>query len=202
MPDYTHLVAAAAHAAGPCPEGQEAAWGDRVRLLAVELAFAAREVDQAMQSLDATHPFSAYLEKIEIEESSRRGLLTLRPPGGAAETIRTEQEDTNAGERMIARAKELVGRWVLVYRYNEPTAASRKQPGTFGNVRMVARLMDLGEGALAFSIAQEVITADTGGDAALAGRLWRDAGLPEKGMIPVAALEAVRTRARAARANA
>ncbi|RSS94272.1 hypothetical protein EF903_06965 [Streptomyces sp. WAC05292] len=198
MADYTHLVAAAAHAAGPCPEGQEATWQARVRDLAVELAFTAREVDQAMKTLDETHPFSAYLEKIEIEPTSRRGLLTLRPPGGGTETIRTEQQDTNRGAAMISRAEELVGRWVLVYRYNEPTAASRKQRGEFGNVRMVARLMDLGEGALAFSIAQSIITADAGGDASLAVRLWRDAGLPERGMIPVADLEPVRQRARAA----
>ncbi|MER5482565.1 hypothetical protein ABT024_05025 [Streptomyces sp. NPDC002812] len=200
MSDYTHLVAAAAQAAGPCPDGQEAAWQARVRDLAVDLAFTAREVDQAMKTLDDTHPFSAYLEKVEIEPSSRRGLLWLRPPGGAVETIRTEQEDTVRGAAMIARARELAGRWVLVYRFNEPTAASKKGEG-FANVRMVARLMDLGEGALAFSVAREIVTADAGGDAALAGRLWRDAGLPERGMIPVADLESVRRQARASSGN-
>ncbi|MER7761527.1 hypothetical protein [Streptomyces sp. NPDC097619] len=198
MSDYTHLVAAAAHAAGPCPEGQEAAWQARVRDLAVELAFTAREVDQAMKTLDGTHSFSAYLESIEIEPTSRRGLLTLRPPGGGIETIRTEQQDTGRGAAMIARAEELVGRWVLVYRYNEPTAASRQHRGGFNNVRMVARLVDLGEGALAFSVAREIVTADAGGDAGLAARLWREAGLPERGMVPVADLEHVRQRARAA----
>ncbi|MFE3606241.1 hypothetical protein [Streptomyces goshikiensis] len=201
MTDYTPLVAAAANAAGPCPEGQEAVWQARVRDLAVDLAFAAREVDQAMKTLDDTHPFSAYLEKVEIEPTSRRGLLTLRPSGGAQETIRTEQEDTVRGAAMIARARELTGRWVLVYRRNEPTAASRKQRGEFGSVRMVARLMDLGEGALAFSVAREIVTADAGGDAGLAARVWRDAGLPERGMISVADLEPVRQRARTSSGN-
>jgi hypothetical protein len=192
MSDYTPLVVAAAHAAGPCPEGRETAWHNRVRDLAVELAFTAREVNQAMKTLDETHPFTAFLERVEIEQSSRRGLLTLRPSGGTTETIRTEQEDTVRGAAMIARARELEGRWVLVYRYNEPTAASKKQRGEFGNVRMVARLMDLGEGALAFDIARQVVTADAGGDERLAATVWKDAGLPTRGMIPVADLEPVR----------
>ncbi|MER7688802.1 hypothetical protein [Streptomyces sp. NPDC097610] len=192
MSDYTHLVAAAAHAAGPCPEGHEAAWQRRVHDLAVELAFTAREVDQAVKTLDESHPFTAYLEKVEIEPASRRGLLTLRPDGGAVETIRTEQEDTLRGEAMIKRARELTGRWVLVYRLNEPTAASKRHRGEFGTVRMVARLVDLGEGALAFTIARELLTADAAGDARLASQAWRDAGLPERGMIPVADLNRVR----------
>jgi hypothetical protein len=190
--DYTHLVAAAAHAAGPCPEGQEAAWQRRVHDLAVDLAFTAREVDQAVKALDETRPFAAFLEKVEIEPTSRRGLLTLRPDNGAVETIRTEQEDTLRGASMIKRARQLEGRWVLVYRYNEPTTASKRQPGTFGNVRMVARLVDLGEGALSFSIARDLITADAAGDTRLAAQIWRDAGLPERGMIPVADLNRVR----------
>ncbi|MEU1824148.1 hypothetical protein ABZ502_17190 [Streptomyces abikoensis] len=193
MTDYTPLVAAAAHAAGPCPEGQEAAWHNRVRALAIDLAFTTREVDQAIKTLDAMHTFSAYLEKVEIEPSSRRGLLTLRPDNsGTIETIRTEQKDTVRGAAMIARAQELTGRWVLVYRYNEPTAASKKQRGNFDSVRMVARLIDLGEGALAFTIARELATADAANDARLAGQIWREAGLPEHGMIPVADLEPVR----------
>ncbi|MGW0562883.1 hypothetical protein ACWDZ4_20245 [Streptomyces sp. NPDC003016] len=196
MSDYTPLVAAAAHAAGPCPEGQEAPWLRRVEALAVDLAFSARQVEQSMKTLDETHPFAAFLEKVEIESPSRRGLLTLRPDSGNVETIRTEQEQTVRGAAMIRRARELTGRWVLVYRYNEPTAASKKQRGEFGTVRMVARLMDLGEGALAFSIAQQVVTADAGGDARLAAQMWRDAGLPMQGMIPVADLGPVRRAVR------
>ncbi|MGA4960485.1 hypothetical protein [Streptomyces lavendulocolor] len=189
MSDYTHLVAAAAHAAGPCLEGQEAAWQRRVHDLAVDLAFTAREVDQAMKTLDATRPFSAYLEKVEIEPTSRRGLLTLRPGGGPPETIRTEQQDTVRGAAMISRARELEGRWVLVYRYNEPKTSRTNRHGDFGNVRMVARLMDLGEGALSFDVAREIITADAGGDAHLAAAMWKEAGLPTGGMIAVADLE-------------
>jgi hypothetical protein len=196
--DYTHLVAAAAHAAGPCPVGQEATWQSRVRDLAVDLAFTAREVEQAMKTLDETHPFTAFLQKVEIEESSRRGLLTLRPSGGPAETIRTEQEDTNRGKAMIARARELEGRWVLVYRYNEPKASASNRRGDFGTVRMVARLMDLGEGALTFDTAREVVTADAGGDERLAAQMWKDAGLPLRGMIPVADLEPLRHAVRQA----
>jgi hypothetical protein len=150
-----------------------------------------------MRSLDATRPFPAYLERVEVEPSSRRGLLTLRPGGGPLETIRTEQQDTVRGAAMIARARELEGRWVLVYRYNEPKAASTNRRGDFGNVRMVARLMDLGEGALSFDVAREIITADAGGDAHLAAGMWKEAGLPTSGMIQVAVLEPLRQAVRA-----
>ncbi|WP_255345780.1 hypothetical protein [Streptomyces chartreusis] len=197
MSDYTHLVAAAAHAVGPCPEGQEAAWQSRVHQLAVDLVFTAREVDQAVKALDHTRPFAAYLEKVDIEPTSRRGVLTLRPDSGSTpETIRTEQQDTARGDAMIKRARELEGRWVLVYRYNEPTTASRNQRGGFQTVRMVARLVDLGEGALSFAVARELVTADADGDTRLAGQAWRDAGLPEHGMIPVADVNRVRQTVR------
>lgn len=187
--DYTALVAAATYAAGPAPAvtGQEAAWLSRVQHLATELAFTARQVEQAVQVLDASRPFAAFLERVEIEESSRRGLLTLRPDSGIAETIRTEQDTTLSGRAMIERARELEGRWVLVYRYNQP-----KSGGKFENVRMVARLLDLGEGTLANQVARQVLVGDAGGDEERAAKAWREAGLPLSGSIPVADLEPVR----------
>ncbi|MET7938067.1 hypothetical protein [Streptomyces sp. NPDC005322] len=103
MTDYTALVAAAAHAADPSPTGLEsslaqrdAAWLARVQHLAVELVFTARQVEQAMTAPDASRPFAA---DVEIEESSCRGLLTLRPPSGQQETIRTEQDTTVRAEQ-------------------------------------------------------------------------------------------------------
>ncbi|MDT3728222.1 hypothetical protein ROS62_26425 [Streptomyces sp. DSM 41972] len=189
MTDYTALVAAATYAAGPAPAatGQEAAWLSRVQHLATELAFTARQVEQAVQVLDASRPFAAFLERVEIEESSCRGLLTLRPDSGIAETIRTEQDTTLSGRAMIERARELEGRWVLVYRYNQP-----KSGGKFENVRMVARLLDLGEGTLANQVARRVLVGDAGGDEERAAKAWREAGLPLSGSIPVADLEPVR----------
>lgn len=45
---------------------------------------------------------------------------------------------------MIVRARELAGRWVLVYRVNEPKASNSRRGG-FDTVRTVAHLLDLGE---------------------------------------------------------
>jgi hypothetical protein len=191
--DYTALVAAAAQAAGPAPAhgADPGRWLANVQNLAVELAFAAREVEQRMQTLDASHPFAAFLEKVEIEESSRRGLLTLLPPSGVPETIRTQQDTTIPGRQMIERAQALVGRWVLVYRANEPKAGTK-----FDNVRMVVRLVDQGEGTLSNEVARQLLIGDAGGDQARAQQAWREAGLPLQGLIPVADLEPVRRKVR------
>lgn len=189
--DYNALVAAAAMAVGPLNSRSQSAWLASVQDVAVELAFTAREVQQAVQRLDASHPFAAYLDKVEIEESSHRGLLTLIPSSGTPETIRTEPETSVSGRKMIERARELTGRWVLVYRYNEP-----KGSGKFENVRMVARLMDLGEGAFSNDVARQVLIGDAGGNAERARQAWQDAGLPLTGSIPVADLEPVRAKLR------
>ncbi|MET9930386.1 MULTISPECIES: hypothetical protein [unclassified Streptomyces] len=191
--DATQLVLAAAQAAGPCSPGEEAAWEHRVQRLAVRLGTLVPQVAQDLAVLEAAKRFPAYLEKVEVEESSRRGVLTLRPSGGGVEEIRTEQETTVRGAELIARARELTGRWVLVYRQNEPMAGGA---GHHRTVRMAVHLMDLGEGALAFDVAKEIVTADAGGDAARAAAVWRESGLPMRGMIAVADLEPVRAAAR------
>lgn len=101
----------------------------------------AKQVAQDVDRLESPKTFVAFLEKVEIEETNRRGLLTLRPPSGDVENIHTEQEETNRGRQMIEQARSLVGRWVLVYRYNEEKAGNRQH-----NVRMLAHLVDLGNG--------------------------------------------------------
>ncbi len=80
--DNTHysLVIAAAQAAGPCPPGDEAAWGRRVQGLTVDLHLIAQQARQDIERLESARTFIAFLEKVEIEESSRRGLLTMRLP--------------------------------------------------------------------------------------------------------------------------
>ncbi|MFI0220573.1 hypothetical protein [Streptomyces lydicus] len=45
---------------------------------------------------------------------------------------------------------------------------------------------------LASSVARELVTADAAGDAHLASQAWREAGLREHGLIPVADLNRVR----------
>ena len=194
--DNTHysLVIAAAQAAGPCPPGDEAAWGRRVQGLTVDLHLIAQQARQDIERLESARTFIAFLEKVEIEESSRRGLLTLRLPSGESEPIRTEQKDTDRGQAMIQRARSLEGRWVLVYRYNERKTGQRNQ-----SVRMLAHLMDLGaDGAVPGTAAKKMVLEEAGGDVARAQQAWTVAGLPGNGPVSVDQLEQARVAAREA----
>jgi hypothetical protein len=194
--DSSHysLVVAAAQAAGPCPPGEEAAWGRRVHGLTVDLHLIAQQARQDIERLESARTFIAFLEKVEIEESSRRGLLTLRLPSGEGESIRTEQKDTDRGRTLIERAYSLEGRWVLVYRYNERKAGSRNQ-----SVRMLAHLMDLGvDGAVPGSTAKKMVLQEAGGDVARAQEAWTTADLPATGPVAVDQLEQARTAVREA----
>ena len=91
------------------PSGEEAAWGRRVHGLTVDLHLIAQQAKQDIERLESARTFIAFLEKVEIEESSRRGLLTLRLPSGESEPIRTEQKDTDRGQALIERARSLEG---------------------------------------------------------------------------------------------
>ena len=191
--DYS-LVAAAAQAAGPCPAGEEAAWGRRVARPdrgPVPDRPAAR---QDIERLESARTFVAFLEQVEIEESSRRGLVTLRLPAGDSEPIRTEQADTDRGRALIERARSLQGRWVLVYRYNERKAGQRNQ-----SVRMLAHLVDLGgDGAVPSATAKKMVLQEAGGDVSRAQGAWQALGLPESGPVGVDQLEQARSAAREA----
>jgi hypothetical protein len=183
------LVIAAAQAAGPCLPGDETAWGRRVHALTVDLHLVAQQARQDIERLDAAKTFVAFLEKVEIEESSRRGLLTLRLPSGESEPIRTEQKDTDRGRSLIERAQSLEGRWVLVYRYNEQKTGQR-----FQSVRMLAHLMDLGvEGVVPSATAKKMALQAAGGDVARAQEAWTTAGMPASGPVSIDQLEQVRT---------
>ena len=192
--DSSHysLVIAAAHAAGPCAPGAEAAWGRRVRGLTVDLHLIAQQARQDIERLESARTFIAFLEKVEIEESSRRGLLALRLPSGESEPIRTEQETTDRGRALIERARSLEGRWVLVYRYNEQKTGQRAQ-----SVRMLAHLMDLGaDGTVPSTTAKKMVLQEAGGDTARAQKAWAAAGLPGTGPISVGQMEQARAAAR------
>lgn len=179
------LVIAAAQAAGPCPAGQEADWGRRVHSLTVDLHMIAQQAAQDISRLENAKRFVAFLEKTEIEETSRRGLLSLRSPTGDVEHIRTEQQETDRGRRLIAQARALTGRWVLVFRHNEQAGAAR-------SVRMLAHLMDLGEGALTVNLAKKILLDDAGGSVPRAQEAWTAAGLPETGSVTVEQLQQAR----------
>jgi hypothetical protein len=194
--DNSHyrLVVAAAQAAGPCPAGEETAWGRRVLGLTVDLHLIAQQARQDIERLESARTFIALLENVEIEESSRRGLVTLRLPSGELEPIRTEHSDTDRGRALIERARSLKGRWVLVYRYNERKAGQRNQ-----SVRMLAHLMDLGaDGALPSTTAKKMVLEETGGDVARAQQAWTAAGLPGTGPVSPDQLEQARAAAREA----
>jgi hypothetical protein len=194
--DNSHfsLVIAAAQAAGPCPPGQEAAWGRRVHGLTVDLHLIAQQARQDIERLESARTFIAFLEKVEIEESSRRGLLTLRLPSGESEPIRTEQKDTDRGQALIERARSLEGRWVLIYRYNERKTGQRNQ-----SVRMLAHLMDLGvDGAVPNTTAKKMVLQEAGGDVSRAQQAWTARGLPEAGPVGIDQLEQAREAVREA----
>ena len=188
--DNSHysLVIAAAQAAGACPPGEEAAWGRRVLGLTVDLHLVAQQARQDIERLESARTFIAFLEKVEIEESSRRGLLTLRLPSGESEPIRTEQKDTDRGQALIERARSLEGRWVLVYRYNERKTGQRNQ-----SVRMLAHLMDLGvDGSVPNTTAKKMVLHEAGGDVSRAQQAWTATGLPEAGPVSIDQLEQAR----------
>ena len=194
--DNSHysLVIAAAQAAGACPPGEEAAWGRRVHSLTVDLHLIAQQARQDIERLESARTFIAFLEKVEIEESSRRGLLTLRLPSGESEPIRTEQKDTDRGQALIDRARSMEGRWVLVYRYNERKTGQRNQ-----SVRMLAHLMDLGvDGAVPNTAAKKMVLQEAGGDVLRAQQAWTATGLPEAGPVSIDQLEQAREAAREA----
>ena len=192
--DTSHysLVVAAAQAAGPCPPGEEAAWGRRVHGLTVDLHLIAQQAGQDIERLESARTFVAFLEKVEIEDSSRRGLVTLRLPSGESEPIRTEHADTDRGRALIGRARSLEGRWVLVYRYNERKAGQRNQ-----SVRMLAHLMDLGsEAAVPSTTAKKMVLQEARGDVARAQDAWVAAGLPGTGPVTADQLEQALAAAR------
>jgi hypothetical protein len=194
--DNSHysLVIAAAQAAGPCPPGEESAWGRRVHGLTVDLHLVAQQAKQDIERLESARTFIAFLEKVEIEESSRRGLLTLRLPSGESEPIRTEQKDTDRGQALIERARSLEGRWVLIYRYNERKTGQRNQ-----SVRMLAHLMDLGvDGAVPNTTAKKMVLQEAGGDVSRAQQVWTARGLPEAGPVGIDQLEQAREAVREA----
>ncbi|MEY6563460.1 hypothetical protein AB8B12_00540 [Streptomyces sp. PGLac3x] len=186
--DATALVVAAAQAAGPCPEGEEEPWKARVQRLAVDLAFAARAAGEDLARIDAAAKFTALLEKVEIQPETGRGVLTLRTSEGQAETISTEQETTVRGAAMIAQARALTHRWVLVHRANE----TFKGPAGHGTMRTVVHLTDLGEGVLSKQAAWRVLLADAQHNQADARRAWQQAGLPDDGPVRVDRLDQAR----------
>jgi hypothetical protein len=171
------LVIAAAHAAGPCPPGEEPAWDRRGHALTVDLHLIAQQAAQDIARLDSSSRFVAFLEKVEIEESSRRGLLTFRNPAGDIEHSRTEQQETDRGWRP------------------DRTGPCPAAPVGAG---LPVQLMDLGDGAIAVPLAKKILLNDVGGAIPRAQAAWAQAGLPDTGSVTVGQLEEARAKLRSA----
>ncbi|MEU2086745.1 hypothetical protein ABZ569_33350 [Streptomyces albus] len=152
--------------------------------MAVELAYVARETGEELERVDAAVKFPALLDGVAEDERTRRAVLTLVNSEGGTETVSTEQVHTVRGAAMVARARELTGRWVLVYRANETFQAQ----GRSGSMRTVVRLDDLGEGVLSKRAAWRVLLHDAGGDQGRARQAWLEAELPDFGTVSVAQL--------------
>ena len=174
------VVAAAASAVGACPPGEQAEWTQRVHYLAVDLCIAAGHVAADVARIRGATPFTVFLQKVEIEESNRRGLLTLWSPERGREHIRTEPADTVGGQLMIERAEALCGRWVVVYRVNEPMHGRSDR-----TVRMLAHLEDAGTGGdIPVSMAKQMVLDAAGGDQCRARQAW--AAMPPDGKVSAA----------------
>ncbi|UQI49744.1 hypothetical protein M1P56_35105 (plasmid) [Streptomyces sp. HU2014] len=175
------LIIAAAQAAGPCPPGEEAVWTERVRGLAVDLFVLGDTVDQDLRRLESAKAFTATMLAVRVEESSRRGVLTLRNTSGELEQpIRTDRGDNDAGRAMIERARALIGHRVRVYRLNEQMASNAKL-----QVRTVVHLVDYGpdtDPVPEVSAKQHIMQAAEG-DKDAAQQAWAEAGLPDSGSV-------------------
>ncbi|MFE1230240.1 hypothetical protein [Streptomyces sp. NPDC058745] len=174
------LTLAAARAVGPCPLGEEAAWGERVREQAVALYALADTVGQDLQRLEEARQFTATLLSVRVEASSTRGLLIVRNTSGEVERLRTDRGDSDAGRAMIERARTLVACRLRVYRLNEQMAGNAAR-----QVRTVVHLTDHGPDTdpVPEASAKANVLAVAEGDREAARQAWLDAGLPETGSV-------------------
>lgn len=76
---------------------------------------------------------------------------------------------------------------MLVFRYNEQASATKQ-------VRMLAHLMDLGDGAIAVNLAKKILTDDAGDAIPRAQAAWTEADLPNSGAITVEQLQRARAK--------
>lgn len=155
------LMIAAMNAVGPVPaeptrssSGAEIAspteqWEFDVEQKAMEIMTMASQGSRFSRALDviatahdrsvsSSKAFSATVKGVEIEERSRRAVLTVRARGAEEdEQVRTDRTDTGRGALMARTAKALVGHRVMVYIEMEETSQGRK-------VRILRHLTDLG----------------------------------------------------------
>jgi hypothetical protein len=144
--DKNQIVIAAVGAAGPVGDDR-AAWSDRVVEMAAQITAMSSPNSDVMTTIDSVSNakvFTATLLEIKKEQSSTRGLLTLKTrvsehsPDGT-EQARTERTDTRQGIAMARRCRALVGHRVAVW------VEVQTMKNSTNKVRVIAHIEDLGE---------------------------------------------------------
>lgn len=101
--------------------------GRPVLEVALELAGAARQLDELLDRLDDCARFAATIDGAELEASSTRLLVTVRThPDADPEQLRTDRTDGAWGEIMAGRVRRNIGRRVLVWKQLEEAGPDKK----------------------------------------------------------------------------
>lgn len=152
------LTIAAAHAAGPIPDGRESQWLAQVKDIAVNLAIADQDIDRKVALLNkislGPNPQNGgtkgwgivrgTLRQVEVEARTRRGLLTYEAYDRKSDAMQTESIRTNFvsdpdAAAMVEKAQGLIGHEVDLYKYQE-----NKTDGSGETVKILAHLVDRG----------------------------------------------------------
>lgn len=142
------IILAAVNAAGEkydneSPAQYEARVAAEARRIKVMTSPQSR-ISRALDVLDECKVFTAEVVKIEKEQRSTRGLITLKgkpskfSPDGI-ETVRTERTDNPEGVAMVRALKPLIGHRVLLWVELEAVNEGASK------VRVVRHVEDLGE---------------------------------------------------------
>ncbi len=146
--EKNQIVIAALSAAGPIGDDAES-WNGRVLSLAAQftaMCAPTSDVSKVIDSVNNSKVFTGTVLEIKKEESSTRGLITLKTkvsehsPDGT-EQVRTERTDSALGLLMARRVRGLVNHRVVVW------VEVQTKKGGSGNVRVLTHVEDLGEDA-------------------------------------------------------
>jgi aspartate/methionine/tyrosine aminotransferase len=143
--DAAPVIAAAMTVVGP---GEGKAWERDIAAAAIDVAtLCVGDVGRVAAAMLNGRVFTAVIEAIEKEESTTRGLVTLRSDVNARygrksgkEQIRTERTDANTGGKELANhiAKNLIGHKAVLFVGAEPIANTDELG------RVLLKVIDLG----------------------------------------------------------
>jgi hypothetical protein len=142
----TQIVLTAVSVAGPADPADLAGWQARVADMAAAITAACQpgsQISKVVEQVTNSKTFVATIVKVTKENSSTRGVVTLRTtpnehhPDGI-ETARTERTDNPIGRSMARRLVKLVGHRALLWVEVEAIAnGSRKS-------RVIRHVEDMG----------------------------------------------------------